>query len=301
MPGSKALRALAIITICLLSFGFSCGNDDPEDTTIDSTDPPESTPSVEAISDFELVGNIDEAFAGMDPPVDIPDSSFEPDSTDAPSGTDDGTSPTPFLTPSGTSAPSGQSPTRGGILRLEIEDLSEDLAQACGLSADSVVHIYWTTTTNFDPADVLDDVEDSIEGETTGITGTVFRVDGSGGIDSDSEPSETVDIDSSPDASGATSSPSLSPSGTPSTNFGSQDCLLVAEEIFFTSVLPTPRAPGATRTTAPAGTPRRTSTPTPKVTSTPKPTSTTKATLKPSFPAETDEPTDEPTGSPGDD
>jgi hypothetical protein len=257
MPASKISRLLALFAVALLVFG-ACRNNNPDDDDdqVETTEAPDPTPSIEAVADFQLVGRIDEAFAGQLPPVDLPDDDLELD-TDATASP--GTSP--GATPAGT--PVGTTPTRGGIIRLEIEDLSDDLEQACGFGADSIVELYWTTNTFFEPGDVLDDVEDEIEDRVAAITGRIFR----SGDDADVlTPEPTTEATGSPAATGS-----------PSASVEASDCLLVAEQVGFTSTaLPTARpvaartaAPTPARTATATATPARTATPSPRATSTP--------------------------------
>lgn len=258
MPATRTSRLLALTAAAILVIGGSCnrGNDEPED--VDVTDAPVETPHVEAVADFQLVGLIDEAFAGQLPPVDLPDD-FDLDDDD-----DTKTSPSPAA------SPVGITPTRGGIIRLQIEDLSEGLSDACGLAADDIVEVFWTTDTFFEPEDVLDDVEDEIEDRTAGMVGKIFRTEGA---------DDTVD-DTPEATAGATGSPAAT--GSPEARAPATDCILVAEQIAFTqTTLPTPGPRAVTRRTA-APTPVRTTTPTPK------PTATAEDTFPPTPP--TDEP-----------
>jgi hypothetical protein len=232
----KTQRFFAAFAIAVLSVAAGCNgsnNDDPSPEP-DITEEPTETPSTETIGDFQLVGTIDEAFAGEEPDIDI-------------TGTEDvETTPGP--------TPAGQTPTTGGILRIQLDDLSEELATACELAADDLVELFWTTETRF-PADVLDDIEDEIEERVAGVTGAIFRA---------SDATDDVGATASPEAGG--------------------NCVLVADQVGFTTsaTLPTPRST-VRRTTAPV--PTRTPSPTPKSTKSP----TAAPTEEP-----TDEPTDEP-------
>jgi hypothetical protein len=276
---------LALIAVSLLMFGFTCGKDDPDTDAVDVTDPPTKTPSVEAIADFQLVGRIDEAFAGQDPPVEVDAADLTAPTTAAPS-----VDPASTAAASPTGSPVGETPTRGGIIRLEIEDLSQDLIDACGLAQDDVVHIYWTTSTAFDPASVLDDVEDQIEDRTAGVVGTILRIDdGDAAI---SSPEATAGTATTTPFLSTTGSPSVS--ATPQATVEAGDCLLVAEQVLMTTtVLPTPRPRAATRTASPTPA-ARTASPTPERTATPTPEETD----EPTEPPETEEPTEEPSASP---
>lgn len=257
MPAPRTSRLLVLIAVAALLVGAGCRTNNDDDD-IDATTPPEETPSVESVADFQLVGRIDESFAGQLPPVDLPEEELDLDADATPSP---GTSP--LATPVGTT------PTQGGILRLILEDASPDLRQACGLEEDDVVQVYWTTNTFFEPGDVLDDVEDEIEDRIAAIVGKIFR--SSGAADTDTEATATPEGTASP-----------AETGTPSAQVEATDCLLVAEQIGFTrTTLPTPRA--AVRRTA-APTPVRTASPTPAPTDTATPEAT-----------ETEEPEPEPT------
>jgi hypothetical protein len=102
---------------------------------------------------------IDEAFTGPAPEIDVP--------VDGASDLDDPTaSPSP--------SPIGGTPPGGGIVRLALDDASDDLTKACGLDAEDVAIVYWTTNTFFEPATVLDNLEDEIEDRASVITGTVY-------------------------------------------------------------------------------------------------------------------------------
>ena len=268
----KHLRTLAVIAVAaiLVAGGCNRGGDNDAEETLDVTEPPEQTPSIEAVADFQLVGLIDEAFAGQGPDIDLPDDTgFEPTETTDPESTAE-------ATPAGT--PVGSQPLQDGILRLTLEDVSEDLTQACGLEPEDVVEVFWTTNTYFEPADVLEDIEDEIEDRVAAITGAVFRGgdDDDGGLDLNT-PQPTVDA-----ASTATPAGTAAADAVPDT-----DCILVAEQVGFgTTVLPTPR-PVIRRTAAPTpvrtATPSPTRTPTPRPnTPTPQPTTTVPATVNPS-------------------
>ena len=87
---------------------------------------------------------------------------------------DDVTVSGPTTDPSAT--PVGDSPSVPGVLRLNVEDVNEDLTDACGVAEGQDVRVYWTTDTSFDPSDVLDDLEDEIEDRVAGISGRVYRV-----------------------------------------------------------------------------------------------------------------------------
>lgn len=286
-PADMRSRLLVLAAVGALLMGAACNRgDNDDDATPLPTDAPETTPGIESVADFQVVGTIDEAFAGQVPPVTIP-SEFTTEPSTTP-GASPATSPA--------STPVGEQPTRGGIIRLVIDDLSDDLGDACGLEQDDVVHVWWTTDTYFQPGGVLDDVEDQIEDRTAAMLGTIYQVDG--GLLADE-----------PDP--ATPTPAGSPEGTvtPGTTDGNadedgadveleagSDCLLVATQIGFgqtTLPTPRPRSTPARTSTAPA----RTSTPSPTATRTP--TATVDPTDSPE-PDETDEPTetDEPSASP---
>ncbi len=287
MPVTRSSRLLALSAVGVLLVAAACtGGGDDDDASPDITDPPEQTPSVETIADFQLVGIIDEAFAGQDPPVDVDPTDLDVASTPDPAGTP-GTSP--GTTPAGT--PVGTTPTRGGIIRLTIEDLSEDLQEACGLGPDSVVHVYWTTSTAFEPGDVLDDVEDEIEDRTVAMSGAILRIDDGGDGDLSTPQSTTESTPSGTTTPFDVGSPSAT--GSPSTSVEASDCLLVAQQIGFgTTALPTPRPRTGTRATT-APTPARTASPTPRATATPEDTDPPTAS-----PEDTEDPTDSPDPSP---
>lgn len=229
--------ALACLATAVLLVAGACrgASDEVEPSpTADAT----ATP-VAAEADFQLVGTIDEAFAGPQPDIDItdrPGDEAQPDLDDpdpaSPQATA-ATAATPAASPTPAATLIGEEPEEGGIMRIVVDDVSASLSEECDIERDDEVIVYWTTGTFFTPSSVLDDIEDSIEEETTGISGTIYTDDG--------------------------------------------ECVLVAEQVGFTNVLPTPR-PRATTTSAPA----RRSTPTPTATATEAPTATPKATTKPS-------------------
>ena len=256
MPVSRKLRFVAVLGLAGLLMGAGCRSGDDTDDDVAVTEAPSPTPSIEAVGDFQLVGRIDEAFVGQDPDVEIGPVERELD-VDEPS-------PTPAGTPAGEAAP------RGGILRIEIEDLTEDLTDACGVDADDVVEVFWTTQTFFEPATVLDDfadLEDDIEDRTAGISGSAFR-------SPDAEEGPELELTPPAPTAGGTGATGATPSPGADTTPVDTDCILVADQIGFTiTTLPTPR-PVARRTAAPAPAPVRTATPTPVVTRTPTATRT---------------------------
>lgn len=269
MPRSRRSRLAALVGAAALLFAAGCNRGGEVDNDLDPTTSPDSTPSVEAIADFQLVGTIDEAFSGEEPPIDVPSGDLFPDATDEPLGTaSPGTSPLASPTPEGT--PVGATPAVGGIVRINVQDLSQDLRDACGLAPEASVEFFWTTATRFEPASVLDDIEDEIEDRVAGVTGTIFRNpdddDNSGVLSSPVAPT-TTGSPSTTDGIASTTSPGLA--------IGGQDCILIADLIGLTTStrLPTPRPRPVVRST-PTPTPVPTATPTPTATPAPSPTST---------------------------
>jgi hypothetical protein len=247
----KLLATLALITLALA--GCNRGGDDGAS---DPTDEPEATASINAAADFALVGTIDEAFRGEEPDIELPTSGTDLD--------DAGATAEP--------SPVGGTPAEGGVLRIVLDDASEDLTEACGLDTDDIAIVYWTTNTFFEPTTVLDDIEDEIEEETAGITGTIYR---SGDADIDaSTPGPTEAATTSPLA---TTSPAST--GRPGPVFDDDnDCVLVAEQLGFTTTLPTPRPRATAAPPAATATPRRTATPIPTRTPTPPPATSSPST-----------------------
>ncbi len=248
MPAARKLRLVALVGLAALLIGAGCNRGDDTDDDVDVTEAPSPTPSVEAISDFQVVGRIDESFVGEEPPVDVTD--VDLDVADA--------SPSPEPTPVGAPAP------QEGVMRIQIEALNDDLKSNCGLDVEDFVNVYWSNDTYFEPASILEgfeDFEDRIEERTTGVTGVIV-----GGPDDDDEALETLEptLDATAEAS---------PTGSPDADATAQDsdCVLVAEQVGFTTPrLPTPRP--AVRTAAPA--PVRTATPAPTRVVTPTPVET---------------------------
>jgi hypothetical protein len=174
-----------------------------------------------------------------------------------------------------------------GVLRIEAEDVSEDVREECGLAAGQDVRVYWTEGTRFDTADgdiaaaeiALDTAafEDELEGRVAGISGRVYR-EGDGTADLDTpEPDETDEPTSEPDLTNASPFAVGSPGAVSAAD---ADCVLVADQVGFEQQdgpEATPR-PVIRRTAAPTATPVDTEEPTAE-------------------PDETDEPTERPAAS----
>ena len=264
-PATRRAQA-AIAAVVVLVFGACTGDDGDEDTTPQPSEPDR----VEVLSDFQLVGEIDEAFAGAEPPVDVPDADEAPAPED-----DDVTGPT--LGPDDEAQFGGTSPT-GGVMRVVVEDVSEELSTRCGLIADDAVDVYWTTDTSFDPDDVVNDIdgiEDEIEGRIAGVAGRILSDD-----DADA-PRPTVSVDNANEDADATGSPDLFDTEDLRSDNGSE-CLLVADQVGFESdSLSTPS--GTSRPVAP------------RVIDTPEPTEEPEETEEP---ADTPKPTKKPANTP---
>lgn len=260
-----ATAAIAAVVVLVLG---ACTNGDGDEQTTPQPSEPER---VEVLSDFQLVGEIDEAFAGAEPPVDVPDADESPapeeeDVTGPTLGPDD---ETPF----------GSTPATGGVMRVTVEDVSEELSTRCGVIAEDAVDVYWTTGTSFDPDDVLNDIdgiEDEIEGRVAGVAGRILSEDGG------DAPRPTVSVDTAEDdTTEATGSPDLFDTEDLRSDEGS-DCLLVADQVGFESdSLPTP-----SQTSRPAA---------PRVIETPEPTREPEKTEEPD---KTAKPTKSPSRTP---
>ena len=247
MPTPLKIVAAFALTAALAAGGCTKKADDTNNTP--ETAEPTSTPSVQAVGDFQVVGNVDHAFVGAAPAVDVSDVD---------------TSVEASASPGATATPDGAKPASGGVLRLSIEDLSSDLKDACNVDQGSKIDVYWTINTSFSPADIVSStlgIEDRIEGRTAGVSGAIVR--SGSGVSSLGTPT--------PEAS--------APASTDDAIFGSADCVLVADQIGLTrsATLPTPRA-RSTRTATPAPTPAPTATPT----STPAATTPSASTSAPS-------------------
>lgn len=165
---SSTRRLVAVLSIAALS-AAACTNK-KKDAEI--TPQPTDRSTVEQVSDFQIVGTIEQAFAGAVPPGDIPtdDVAAVAGPTDSPSAT-----------------PVGDRASINGVLRIDTEDVSKELTKDCGVQAGQSVDVYWTNDTRFDGSDVLDEVnldeadldaseiEDAFEDEVAGVAGRVYR------------------------------------------------------------------------------------------------------------------------------
>jgi hypothetical protein len=262
MPRVRQLTC--VLGAVLLLAATACTRDKKESET---TPRPSQPPRAELVGDFQAVGKIDEAFAGEEPDVQIPDTDSDPDEEIGPDA-------------SPTSTPVGVEPAVGGILRITLEDISDEAGQACGLDAEDTVEVFWTTQTRFDVSGALDnDVEDEIEDRVAGVSGRAYRAP----RDLDEEiiftPGPTDSTEETEPADLASASPfSIGSPGADETDEAETDagdCILVADQIGFERTLPTPRP--VVRTTA-APTPVETKEPTPEPTDTPEPSETPSAT-----------------------
>lgn len=264
-PIKKLLSACALVAL-LAAGACTKNNDDANDTNNTQTSEPTSSPGPEAVGDFQVVGNVDHAFVGAAPSTDVSNvdtsSSFPDTSPDA------STEPSP--------TPAGATPASGGVLRLSIEDLSGDLKDACGVDTGSKIDVYWTVDTAFSPASIVATtlgIEDRLEGETAGVSGTIVRANGEdNGAIGGATPDVTTSASSTPSSSDAV---------------GGADCVLVAQQIGLTSsgTLPTSRPRRtATPTHAPTATPTSTKTPKPTSTATSAPTASPSTAPSPTGP-----------------
>ena len=135
---SPMRRLVAVLSIVALA-AVACTN--RKDTEI--TPQPTDATRVEQVAEFQLVGTIEKALAGVETPIDVPD--------------DDVAVSGPTSSPSET--PVGDAPTVPGVLRMEIEDVNEDLADECRVAEGQDIRVYWTTDTKFDPSDGLEEAE----------------------------------------------------------------------------------------------------------------------------------------------
>jgi hypothetical protein len=272
------MRTFVVLTIVIVLGGCTNRGNDDETTT-----PAPSQPQrVEVLSDFQLVGEIDEAFAGAEPKVDVPDADEAP--VEEEDEQQDAGAPT--LAPDDQTPPVSTAAS-GGIMRITVEDASSELSTRCGVIADDAVDVYWTTDTSFDPADVLDaidGVEDEIEGRVAGVAGRIL-----GTADGNETPRPTLALGTAEDEdSNVTGSPDIFGPGNDlrsDADENDDDCLLVADQVGFESdALPTPSQPGSRPVAPRPATPDATSAP--EQTAEPQPTpSTTRR--PPSTPRET--------------
>jgi hypothetical protein len=221
-------RLVAVLSILALASVACTDKKNDEEVTPEPTD----RTSVEQVAEFQLVGKIEKAFASIEPSLELPD--------------DDVTVSGPTTDPSAT--PVGDSPSVPGVMRLNVEDVNEDLTDECGVAEGQDVRIYWTTDTSFDPSDVLEDIENEIEDQVAGVSGRVYRT-ADDTIDFDTpEPDETDEPTEEPDLTDASPFAIGSPSTDGDTPAADTSCVLVAEQVGFEQET----AP-ATRRPAPTG------------------------------------------------
>jgi hypothetical protein len=235
----RASRPVVLLASVVLVLCGACRSSNENNVPTNSPAPTATSPVV-SLGTFQIVGTVEHALVGIGPGIDVSGAVVQ------------GASTTPEPSPVGTSPP------QSGVVRLKIEDLSDDLAKSCDVSGDDVVLVFWTVDTRFDPPNMIDDIEDRIEGRTAGISGTIFR-----------KPSAQEGL-------GAARGSAL-PAASPSPAVAGTQCVLVADQIGFTrTTLPTPRS--TARSTA-APTRAVTTSPTPKTSSsssaTPSPSAST--------------------------
>lgn len=208
-----------------------CRRGSPE-ATPDAT--PEATPEIQAIGEFQLVGDVQHAFLGVGSGV---DPSIRAQSQTTPQ-TPEGFGPPPDV----------------GVMRVQLETFNEELRDQCGADPEDRINVFWTLATDFSPLLLRGQLEQTLDGRTVGVIGSVFH-----------GPATPADV------GGALTeeSPAASPSPTPQV---SARCILVADQIG-TERLPAPRAT-ARPTVAPSPTPMPTAPPAPTPTPTPEETST---------------------------
>jgi hypothetical protein len=264
----RITRFAAVLAVAVLLTG-TCTNKN-KDT--DVTPRPTVTPFVENVADFQVVGKIEHAFAGQEPPIDIFNAS-EPDTNEP-----DTNGPT--LEPS----PVGDSPSVPGVLRMNIEDASSGVADECGLAAGADVVLYWTVNTLFDPPDVLDDIENEVEGRVAGASGRVYRVESDGSLVA---PEPTDEPTASDEQGLADESPfSIGSPDAGTVPDATSDCVLVADQVGFTSdstsgLSTSPPRPAVRRTAAPTSKPEKTEEPSDEPKETKKPSKTPLRTATP--------------------
>ena len=245
-------RFIVVLAVAVLAAAACTRGDDEAEVTPQPTD----EALVEDVARFQLVGTITKAFAGIEPPIDVP--------------SEDATVTGPTDEPDET--PVGSQPATPGVLRIELEDANQDLTDACGIAEGQQAVVYWTSGTSFDPEDVLDDVENEIEDRVAGISGRVFRPTSEVADDEASEPTEEAEPTEQPDLADASPFAIGSPD-TEGSVFGDEgNCVLVAEQVGFEEDEPDEtRAPSVRRTAAPTA--RATETPEPDATDEPDETS----------------------------
>lgn len=242
---TRVRRRLPALVLVALLAAAACGDGGPsEETGAPVTEPPTASPGVQSSGDFQISGNVDHAFQGIGPPIQVSlagvSLSPSPEITESP-----GASPTATIeTETG-------APTQQGVLRITLDNVSSTLAERCGANAGDKVNVFWLTDTQFDTSLLTGTtLEGSLEGRSIGIAGEIFVTDGN----------QQQDF--------ALPSPTTTPQAT--VGALNTNCTLVADRITSgTATLPTVRPRTRARTQAtvrptvrPTPTPRRTTRPT---------------------------------------
>src|SRR5438445_9577953 len=99
---TRAMRLLAFLSVVLL-VAAGCSKKNNNSSTPDITEPPTATPAIQSAGDFQLAGNVDHAFQGVGPPVQVSLAGVS-------------LSPTPGSGPTVTGG-TGGSPAQQGVMR----------------------------------------------------------------------------------------------------------------------------------------------------------------------------------------
>lgn len=175
------------------------------------------------LGSFQLVGRVDTVSIGTDPAIEVG---------------------------AGTPTPGGENtPTESGMVELTVQSASAGVRDMCGVERGETVEVWWLTGTRFDPARVLSDLEDALEGTRVSAQGRIFVTNAS----------PTPAAETSPPAASPATSPATPATASPAT----ANCVLIADHIEVSQ--------GAAQT-GPDTSPEATATVSPGVRTTPSPT-----------------------------
>lgn len=233
---SSASRLTAVLLCAAVLVSIGCRRAGDEATP---TPEAEETPSVRTAGDFQLVGRAEHAFLGEGPGIDVP-------------ARGPAASPLPGLQ-------GGVSPPDEGVMRILLDDVSDELRNRCDADRDDRINVFWTTDTVFSPTLIQGDIEARIDGRIIGALGRIFIVPER----APDEPILGLEETATPSPAGAT------PGAGGEVN---ESCVLVADQVG-TSTISAPR-PRVTARPAPTPSPTPTATPTASPTASPSPTAT---------------------------
>jgi hypothetical protein len=213
----RTARVFALVSVAILVVA-GCSKKNNNEPTPDITEPPTASPAIQSAGDFQLGGNVDHAFAGVGPPVQVSLAGVS-------------LSPSPGSGPTGTTgSTTAGSPNQQGVMRVTLDNVSSTLHDKCGVSSGDKVNVFWLTDTQFD-ASLLSGTtpEGSLEAHHVGVAGSIF-------VTSDQQQNLGLPT--------PTASPSAT-AGTLNTN-----CTLVADRVTSGEALPTVRPRATARRTA---------------------------------------------------